>query len=120
MSRTIHQITSEQPRYQHDCEKCVWLGRYNEYDLYACGKPSTEGNDEILEKVIVNSIIARRSSKPEDYKSGTCFAFSGKSPELEQALARVVLMSYQFVISDEIKSEAWRFLVEKQLLSKVC
>lgn len=24
----------EQPRYPHDCPSCVFLGRFNEFDLY--------------------------------------------------------------------------------------
>ena len=23
-------------RYQHDCDKCVFLGEFNQYDLYCC------------------------------------------------------------------------------------
>jgi hypothetical protein len=47
-------------RYVHDCDDCVFLGRWKEYDLYI--HPNTN-----LEKV---NFIARFSDNGPDYYSG--------------------------------------------------
>lgn len=48
------------PRFQHDCGACVFLGHYEEHDLYYCpGEPT---------------VIARYSSEGPGYKSGLPFA----------------------------------------------
>lgn len=50
----------DQPRYEHDCERCVWLGRYKTYDFWWC--PSSEGPT-------FASVIGRWSSDGPDYIS---------------------------------------------------
>lgn len=50
------------PKYQHDCDNCVFLGQHSEYDLYYCpqgGHPT---------------VIARYGNKGEEYTSGLSFA----------------------------------------------
>jgi hypothetical protein len=45
-----------EPRYDHDCDACVYLGQYEQYDLYYCpGEPT---------------IVCRYSSDGPDYRSG--------------------------------------------------
>lgn len=44
-------------RYQHDCDCCVYLGPYREYDLY-------------LHPTSPRTVIARRSSDGPDYIAG--------------------------------------------------
>jgi hypothetical protein len=45
------------PRHQHDCQECVFLGRWGTYDLYYHG-----GGFE--------TVIARYGSSGDDYQSG--------------------------------------------------
>lgn len=48
----------EEPRYEHDCTWCVFLGQYGDNDLYFCpggGNPT---------------VIARHSDEGSDYQSG--------------------------------------------------
>lgn len=45
------------PRYKHDCKACVYVGQYQEYDLYACPQYS------------LPTIIARYSSEGSHYLS---------------------------------------------------
>jgi hypothetical protein len=45
-------------RYDHDCERCIFLGQYKEYDLYFC--PSRD----------YSTVIARWDSIPSNYASG--------------------------------------------------
>lgn len=52
----------KEPRYQHDCKRCEFLGQYKEFDLYYCHQK--QGLD-----VMGGSVIARRSSKDSDYMS---------------------------------------------------
>ena len=70
------------PRYQHDdCDACVYLGQFNEYDLYYCpGEPT---------------VIARASSNGPDYFSGIIFGIFNSHREnhpLKEALIRALLM----------------------------
>jgi hypothetical protein len=62
--------TSELPKFEHDCDCCVFLGNFQGQDLYWCaGEP-----------------VARRSSRPEDYSSG--HEFASVRPALAEAVRR--------------------------------
>jgi hypothetical protein len=51
--------TIEEPKFDHDCNRCIFLGSYEGNDLYyCCINPRLE------------TIIARHSNKPDDYTSG--------------------------------------------------
>ncbi len=77
----------ERPRYTHDCAApctsnssgCVYLGRWREFDLYAC----VWGD-----RGCVSTVIARYGNKGPDYNSGNIFAERGLIPQLVEALAR--------------------------------
>jgi len=61
------------PRFKHDCDNCIFLGQYKRFDLYVhAEEPKT--------------VIARRSSNPEDYKSG--IEFISMDPALGTAYRR--------------------------------
>ena len=60
------------PRYEHDCEGCIFLGRHAAADLYYCPHEPT--------------VIARRSSEGGDYSSG--LSFVGRHPALTEAYNR--------------------------------
>jgi hypothetical protein len=63
-----------EPRYEHDCDECVFLGHHGKYDLYYCER------SEI-------TVIARFGPLG-DYKSGLSFAKHGLIPELVEAYKR--------------------------------
>jgi hypothetical protein len=48
------------PRYEHDCNHCVFLGQYGEYDLYYCPQPM----------IHLPTIVARFGDWGGDYHSG--------------------------------------------------
>lgn len=48
----------EKPRYQHDCQVCVFLGHYDGSDLYFCPQHG------------IKTVIARFSDLGPDYASG--------------------------------------------------
>ena len=50
--------TRAKPRYEHDCLKCAYQGRINEYDIYTCSNSIDDC-----------SVIARSSSEGPDYWS---------------------------------------------------
>jgi hypothetical protein len=50
-----------QPLFEHDCDTCIFLGIYNNHDLY-------------YHPGILSTIIARFSSDGPDYISGIVFA----------------------------------------------
>ena len=49
------------PRFRHDCDKCVWIGQYENFDCWYCPPVKTNpfGGD----------IILRTSSEPSEYHS---------------------------------------------------
>ena len=86
----MHNLPDEKitPVYEHDCEACVFLGRFhlrrsNEaavvYDLYYCGTHED------------GTVIGRYSDDGPDYCSGMAFAEQGIEPYAEarkRAIAR--------------------------------
>lgn len=50
------------PRHEHECERCIFLGQYREYDLYFC--PSEKRPQ----------VIARKSDIPYDCLTGMIFS----------------------------------------------
>ena len=61
---------TELARFKHDCASCVFLGRFQEVDLYFCPLQQP-----------MPTVIARRSDEPADYASGLALA------EMDSALA---------------------------------
>jgi hypothetical protein len=49
---------AEGPRYQHDCDKCAFLGQDANYDLYFCSQGS------------LPTVIARYGDDAQEYMSG--------------------------------------------------
>ena len=74
-----------EPRYTHDCAKCKFLGKHDEYDLYFCDKWSA-------------TVIARFGSDWGDYLSGMSAAASveplGEALKRAYALGHVTLQTY--------------------------
>ena len=72
-------IQVEVPTYPHDCEECLYLGRYENggrvYDLYYHG-----GHHK--------TVIGRYGSDGGDYTSGMAFGREGHVPELREAYNR--------------------------------
>jgi hypothetical protein len=52
------------PNYQHDCDTCIFLGTYNNHDLYFCNPCGT---------YVSCTVIARYGNEPHEYKSGLKF-----------------------------------------------
>lgn len=44
-------------RYKHDCNSCISLGVFGDYDLYFCNK-------------VLKSVLARYGNKGHEYTSG--------------------------------------------------
>ena len=62
-------------RFIHDCDDCIFLGQYKEFDLYFCPMGS-------------QTVIARYSDEGGDYHSGLEFAKAGRIPQLVEAYER--------------------------------
>lgn len=56
---------SDKPQYQHDCDKCKFLGHVNDKDLYFCEAGALHKD---------GTIILRNSSEGYDYHSGLVFS----------------------------------------------
>lgn len=87
--------STEEPRYVHDCDKCVFLGqyrctqtkheaRYHNYDLYVCG----------------DNVVARYGNEGPAYSSG--IEFVGTINPLTEAHKRATAMGINF---EQIKRE---------------
>jgi hypothetical protein len=66
----------EQPRYEHYCRTCEFLGQYKEFDLYYCSNEPT--------------IIARYSDEGGDYGSGLVFGVTSDKGCYREALVRAL------------------------------
>jgi hypothetical protein len=59
----VHKLLQPHPKYKHDCENCVFLGRCDvlasQRDLYFCKQAGT-----------LPTVIARYSDEPSDFTSG--------------------------------------------------
>lgn len=69
----MSQIERVVMRFQHDCEKCVPLGRESDHDLYFCEQGG-----------MGPTLIARWGDEGPDYKSGMVLA--GIDNEITRAL----------------------------------
>jgi hypothetical protein len=72
---------SQPPQYRHECANCIFLGRYKDFDLHACGM-----DGELI------TVIARYSNEPEDYHSGVVFSMTIHEHPLREALRRVCFL----------------------------
>lgn len=63
---------TDAPKYVHDCDVCVFLGNFEDMDLYVCRGESGGG-----------TYVARQSDQDSDYISGV--AFVGKVPAITRA-----------------------------------
>jgi len=58
-------MQEETPHHKHDCDDCIFLGRFNCHDLYFCKQGGKGFND---------TLIARYGSEGEAYISGMMIA----------------------------------------------
>ena len=77
----IAQDATAKPRYEHDCDKCQYLGRYSdeqydEADLYYCDREPT--------------VIVRYADDGPSYSSGMVLADRGLNPALVEAKRRAI------------------------------
>ena len=90
--REVHMVTKRTPvykkaRFKHDCNKCVYLGRFDQhklgkfyrYDLYWCAS----------EHENLSSLIARFGNDSPDYRSShppEAFCIDYEPPEIERVV----------------------------------
>lgn len=72
----------DKPRYTHDCEKCMYLGNFEKYDLYWC-----------MQGVNIPTVIARYGDEGSEYTSG----WEIDVPPLNEARLRVFKQLGEFV-----------------------
>lgn len=72
-------IKYKNAKFIHDCDNCVFLGQYEEYDLYFCNNNNP-------------TVIARYGDNGEDYTSGLSFAKPDISKPLYEAKLKAIKM----------------------------
>jgi hypothetical protein len=78
------------PLWQHDCDRCEFLGRYlyggEWFDLYYCAHQAIGGP----------TVVARWSDRGPDYSSGLCFGQAAAASEAEPMppLGEALLRAY--------------------------
>lgn len=77
----------EIPRYEHDCDKCIFLGYEGKYDLYTCFKE---------DEPIIITLIVRYSSEGPDYYSGLSYALE---PEKCDEIGRILNIALQRILT---------------------
>jgi hypothetical protein len=89
------------PKFQHDCDKCEFLGHYFDHDVYVClpqGFESCEG-------ATAGSIIARHGDDGPEYASSPLPHFQSQLFDREHTigLGNGKSMPFQdFLFSDEV------------------
>lgn len=56
----LHLVDWAKPRFEHDCDGCVFLGRFGEKDVWLCAR---EGQQDY-------SLLLRYGNEPWEYSSG--------------------------------------------------
>ena len=56
----------KQPKFEHECEECLYLGRFLKHDLYACRDPKIPNT--------ITTVLARYGNEDWEYISGLEFA----------------------------------------------
>lgn len=75
-------MSEQAPRFEHDCDECVWLGQYESHDLYWCAEEGERG-----------CAIARRSDDGPDYLSTTMPETTVRCTPLHEAWERVRILT---------------------------
>jgi hypothetical protein len=75
-------LSKQAPRFEHDCEECVWLGQYEAHDLYWCAEEGERG-----------CAIARRSDDGPDYSSSSMPETAVRCTPLYEAWERVRVLT---------------------------
>ncbi len=75
-------MSDADPRYPHDCDHCIYLGQWEEYDLYVCKSRNKNPIEDI------DTTIIGRYGEAGDYCSG--IAFRDHIPCLREAFKRAV------------------------------
>jgi len=78
-SQPMIAIAKDAPVFEHDCEQCTFLGRFQCHDLYFCRQG---GN--------VSTVISRYGSAGPQYASGLEIGRKSLDPELAEAYRRAV------------------------------
>jgi hypothetical protein len=78
---TPHQIPSKTARFEHDCEKCVYLGRDREFDVYTCAQGGFP------------TVILRYGNEFEEYHSGAHLI--DRLPEPMQTRAATLMQDWR-------------------------
>jgi len=103
-------IKNNPPRFKHDCDRCVYLGPCDteliRWDLYVC--PSNFSNGP----VVINELIARRSSEYSGYSCGVEFGIihcTAPDYSLAEALCRAMELGYNIDIHHQTQvNEAFK------------
>lgn len=67
----------QRPKFEHDCERCVFLGHFDENDLYFCGQDG-----------VGPTVLARYDSDGPAYTSGLFQA--GNNPHITEGTRRAI------------------------------
>ena len=68
------------PRYDHDCDTCVFLGPFEDHDLYVCSHANK----------IIDTVIGRYGSDGPDYVSNVDFAIMYRNGEIKGDMSRIL------------------------------
>jgi hypothetical protein len=81
------------PRYTHDCDRCVFMGRVDSYDLYVCPQARP-----------LPTAVARKSSDPPDYSSAPLMVVRDSPPE---GIFMYLRLARRWAIIDMVIPETW-------------
>jgi len=85
----------KQPKFDHECESCLYLGRFLKHDLYAC-------RDQQKTKTI-STVLARYGNEDNEYISGLELAFLYGSLELNSKSSSILFEALKRATAHNLK-----------------
>ena len=80
------------PRFEHNCPNCVFLGQFNEFDLYFCRGREPEYHIDLKTGegmwVGLPTVISRYGNDGPEYTSGLCFV--NITPAIGEGVRRAI------------------------------
>jgi hypothetical protein len=90
----LKRLFRKRPRYKHDCDNCIYVGRIDEYDIYYCSHST--------------SVVARYSDEGPDY---TSLMYDGIKIQHKDSV-------WQYLTKDNILYKAKQLVDESGIIKK--
>lgn len=92
----------KQPKFTHDCDHCIYLGRFIKHDLYVCQRFN-----------IIDTVLARYGEEENNYISGLDYAMLYGSKLSSNQSGRILFEALKRATARGFKPPSWELKREK-------